>query len=170
MCIRDSYTVNSLEQGPGGGGSGSFPGTADEWSALKIILGVPASGTTPEDPTAGILDTIRDDTNELQTDWANGGRLDLLLDAVLADTGTDGVVLSSSTLNAIADALLDRTAGVETNRTPRQALRLILAAAAGKSSGAGTGTVTYRDTNDTVNRIVATATDGNRTAVTLNAS
>jgi hypothetical protein len=30
--------------------------------------------------------------------------------------------------------------------------------------------MTYRDTNDTVNRIVATATDGNRTAVTLNAS
>jgi hypothetical protein len=164
------FTTNALEQGPGGGGSGSFPGTADEWTALKTILGVPASGTTPEDPTAGILDTIRDDTSELQTDWANGGRLDLLLDAVLADTGTDGVVLSSSTLNAIADALLDRAAGVETNRTPRQALRLILAAAAGKSSGAGTGTVTYRDTNDTVNRIVATATDGNRTAVTLNAS
>jgi hypothetical protein len=54
------YTVNSLEQGPGGGGSGSFPGTADEWSALKAILGVPNAGTTPEDPTAGILDTIRD--------------------------------------------------------------------------------------------------------------
>jgi hypothetical protein len=54
------YTVNSLEQGPGGGGSGSFPGTADEWTALKAILGVPASGTTPADPTAGILDTIRD--------------------------------------------------------------------------------------------------------------
>jgi len=164
------FTTNALEQGPGGGGSGSFPGTADEWTALKTILGVPNAGTTPEDPTAGVLDTIRDDTNELQTDWANGGRLDLLLDAVLADTGTDGVVLSSSTLNAIADALLDRAAGVEANRTPRQALRLILAAAAGKSSGAGTGTMTYRDTNDTVNRIVATATDGNRTAVTLNAS
>ena len=162
------YTVNSLEQGPGGGGSGSFPGTADEWTALKTILGVPASGTTPEDPTAGVLDTIRDDTNELQTDWADGGRLDLLLDAVLADTGTDGVVLSSSTLNAIADALLDRTAGVETNRTPRQALRLILAAAAGKSSSA-TGTRTFRDTNDSVDRIVATVDEGDRTAVTLNA-
>ena len=28
------------------------------------------------------------DTNELQTDWANGGRLDLLIDAILTDTGT----------------------------------------------------------------------------------
>jgi len=114
------------------------------------------------------LAAIVADTNELQTDWANGGRLDLLLDAVLADTGTDGVVLSSSTLNAIADALLDRTAGVETNRTPRQALRLILAAAAGKSSSA-TGTRTFRDTNDSVDRIVATVDEGDRTAVTLNA-
>jgi len=164
------YTINSLEQAPAGGGGGSTDWTSDERTAIRSILGIPASGTTPEDPTAGILDTIRNDTNELQADWADGGRLDLLLDAVLADTGTDGVVLSSSTLNAIADALLDRAAGVEANRTPRQALRLILAAAAGKSSGAGTGTMTYRDTNDTVNRIVATATDGNRTAVTLNAS
>jgi hypothetical protein len=32
------------------------------------------------------LDTIITDTNELQTDWVNGGRLDLILDAILADT------------------------------------------------------------------------------------
>lgn len=124
---------------------------------------------------AGYLDTeiaaILADTNELQTDWANGGRLDLLIDAILADTGTDGVVISAATANAIADALLDRAAGVETNRTPRQALRLILAALVGKLSGAATSTVTIRDTNDGVNRVVATCdSDGNRSAVTLDAS
>ena len=54
------FTTNALEQGPGGGGAGTFPGTADEWAALKTILGVPNAGTTPEDPTAGVLDTIRD--------------------------------------------------------------------------------------------------------------
>jgi hypothetical protein len=32
-------------------------------------------------------DTILADTAELQTDWTNGGRLDLLIDAILADTG-----------------------------------------------------------------------------------
>lgn len=32
----------------------------------------------------GIVDNILLDTNELQTDWANGGRLDLLLDSALA--------------------------------------------------------------------------------------
>jgi hypothetical protein len=36
----------------------------------------------------GIVDAIVADTNELQTDWANGGRLDLLIDAILEDTGT----------------------------------------------------------------------------------
>jgi hypothetical protein len=75
---------------------------------------------------AGYLDTeiaaILADTNELQTDWVDGGRLDLILDsidsdaaAILADTGTDGVVvaagsktgysLSSAGVQAIWDAL-----------------------------------------------------------------
>ena len=48
---------------------------------------------------AGYLDTeiaaILADTNELQGDWTNGGRLDLIIDAILADTGTDGVVVAS---------------------------------------------------------------------------
>lgn len=40
------------------GGSGDW--TADERTAIRSILGVPASGTTPADPTVGILDTTRD--------------------------------------------------------------------------------------------------------------
>jgi len=35
------------------------------------------------------VDLILDDTNELQTDWTNGGRLDLILDIIAADTTTD---------------------------------------------------------------------------------
>jgi hypothetical protein len=70
-----------------------------------------------------------------------------------------------------ADALLDRAAGVETNRTLRQALRLMLAALAGKASGLDTLTARFRDTNDSVDRIVATVdVNGNRTAVTLDPS
>lgn len=75
------------------------------------------------------------------------------------------------TANQIADALLDRTDGVETNRTPRQALRLMLAALAGKLSGAATTTVTIRDTNDSKDRITATVdSDGNRSSVSYDAS
>ena len=69
------------------------------------------------------------------------------------------------------DGLLDVAAGVETNRTLRQALRLILAAICGKASGLATTTAVYRDTNDSKDRITATVdTSGNRTAVTLDAS
>ncbi len=81
------------------------------------------------------------------------------------------LTVTPPTANQNADALLDRTDGVETGRTLRQGLRLMLAAMAGKLSGAATTTVTIRDTNDGINRIVATVdSNGNRSAVTLDAS
>jgi hypothetical protein len=57
---------------------------------------------------------------------------------------------------------------VETGVNARQALSPILAACAGKISGAGTGTVTIKGGDVSVTRIVATTdVDGNRSAVTL---
>lgn len=52
-----------------------------------------------------LLDATLADTNELQADWANGGRLDLLIDAILLDTGTtlDGKI---DTIDGIVDAIL----------------------------------------------------------------
>jgi hypothetical protein len=115
-----------------------------------------------------------DPISEIQSGLATSAALavvDSNIDAILADTGTDGVVLSSATLQSIATTLLDLSAGVESNRTLRQALRLILSASVGKLSGAATETVIIRDSNDSVNRITATVDgDGNRTSVTLNAS
>lgn len=56
---------------------------------------------------AGYLDTeiaaILADTNELQADWADGGRLDVILDAILVDTaviGAAGAGLTSVPWNA----------------------------------------------------------------------
>ena len=58
---------------------------------------------------------------------------------------------------------------LETGYTVRQALRLIAAAVAGKSSG-GPGSPVFRSLDDSAKRITATATsDGNRTAVTHSA-
>jgi len=74
-------------------------------------------------------DAILIDTNELQGDWTNGGRLDLILDAILADTDAD-VVLTVTERNAIADAILNRDmstgtdSGSDVVRTVRQALRM----------------------------------------------
>lgn len=68
-------------------------------------------------------------------------------------------------------SVLDVAAGVETGVTVRQALRIILASAAGKLSGAATTSIKIRDTGDAKDRITATVdASGNRTAVTLDAS
>lgn len=54
------FTVNALEQAPAGGGGGSTDWTADERTAIRTILGVPTSGTTPEVPSAGPIKIIDD--------------------------------------------------------------------------------------------------------------
>lgn len=71
--------------------------------------------------------------------------------------------------NDSAKELLDHPHGVETGATVRQALRVILGAAAGKVSGGGTNTITFRNFGDSLNRIVADVdVNGNRTAITTN--
>lgn len=96
--------------------------------------------------------------------------IDTVVDTILDDTGTAGVVLSSATRDAIAASLLDLAAGVQTSWTLREALRVILAAAAGKISGADTSTVTIRDPGDTKDRIVASVAASGRTSVTYDKS
>lgn len=80
---------------------------------------LPATLSTIEgkiDTVDGVADAILVDTNELQTDWADGGRLDAILDArasqtsvdtidgivdsILDDTGTSGVVLAAGSVTA----------------------------------------------------------------------
>lgn len=69
-------------------------------------------------------------------------------------------------VGAISSDLLDNQ-DIETGYSLRESLRLILSSLAGKVSGAGTSTITIRDVNDAVDRIVATVdSNGNRTSVT----
>jgi hypothetical protein len=96
-------------------------------------------------PTAGGFDTLV--------------RLDLSAN-LLQSSGGGG----SSSLTAAE--VWDLTDGIEASLTPRQALRIIAAALAGKLSGAAGTTVTIRDIADTKDRIVATVdAQGNRTTV-----
>jgi len=90
--------------------------------------------------------------------------------AILADTGTDGVVLKAAGLAADAvDEILDEV--VEGTTTLRQAIKIMMSALAAKVSGGGTTTITFRDVGDTKDRITATVdADGNRTAMTLDGS
>lgn len=84
--------------------------------------------------------------------------------ALLSDLIVTGDLLNTAN---IADAVLDALNGVEQNLTVREALRLIAAATAGKVSGAGTTTVTFRSAEaDDKDRIIATVdSSGNRTAI-----
>lgn len=55
-----------------------------EWDDLTVNLQTVTTSQIDDLATASALSTVLADTNELQTDWTNGGRLDLILDAVLA--------------------------------------------------------------------------------------
>ena len=98
---------------------------------------------------------------------AHDGKLDTVdgnVDAILLDTGSDGVVLKAAGLAADAvDEILDEV--IEGTITLRQAIRLALAVLVGKTNTGGT---VFRDTGDSKPRITATVdASGNRTAMTL---
>lgn len=81
--------------------------------------------------------------------------------------GENEVNLSTTTLlQAIPVAVLNAT--VESNVSLAESLRLANSVLGGKVSGAGTATETFRDINDTKNRVVADIDpNGNRTSITL---
>lgn len=60
---------------------------------------------------------------------------------------------------------------IENNYSAKEAMRIILSALAGKVSGAGTGTIVFRNINDSKDRITADVDDkGNREAVAVDVS
>lgn len=123
-------------------GGGAFPETR------VVADAVFASGETtftvdrPFSATPGI-------TNPVFIYAANSPKLDSSLRVALSE-----------------DSLLDLADGVESGVTLRQALRGVIAVLLGKASGMATTTATFRDTNDTKDRVTATVdSSGNRTAV-----
>lgn len=69
-------------------------------------LGAPAGASVSADLAAVKVDTaaILVDTNELQADWANGGRLDLILDARSSQTSVDDLPTNAELSSALAAA------------------------------------------------------------------
>ena len=109
--------------------------------------------------------------------------VDTNVNAILDDTGTSGVLVATGGISATSfaasaidasalaatavDEILDEAIG-DSTITLRQAMKAMLAALAGKASGAATTTMTFRNVADDADVIVATVdADGNRTAVTL---
>lgn len=109
--------------------------------------------------------TILADTNELQTDWTNGGRLDVLVDAIKAKTDNLPDSPSSLALGDIMTYTLDDTV------TFQEAVRFILAFATGVTDGANTSTLRFKDPSGASDRVVMTLdADGERLSVTLTGS
>ncbi len=98
----DNATEVTEINASGGSGAGAFANTTDAVEAIRdrgdaawitatgFSTLVAADIRTAVGLASANLDTqlaaIVADTNELQVDWVNGGRLDLLIDAILADT------------------------------------------------------------------------------------
>lgn len=136
------------------GGAGTPPSAADVadavWDELLSghtttgsagdALGNVATGTPPSaaairaeiDSNSTQLAAIVADTNEIQAELADGGRTDLLIDAIKAKTdnipGSPAAVGDIPTAGAVADAVLDEaTSGHSTAGTVGKALTDILA-------------------------------------------
>lgn len=93
-------------------------GTAQTGDAFAR-LGAPAGASVSVDIAAIKSETaaIVADTNELQTDWANGGRLDVILDARASQTSVDDVPTNTELATALGtadDAVLAQVALVKT--------------------------------------------------------
>lgn len=104
------------------------------------------------DANSSQLSGIKSKTDNLPSDPAD----ESLLEAAIA------AIPVAPTVSQILD---DPSDGLY---TPRQILRLLASAIVGKATGGGTATITFRDINDTKNRIVATVDiNGNRSLVIL---
>ncbi len=165
------FTVNGLQNGPSGSGA-SPSAIADEVQTRTIAAVTLVNGLAANVITAAA--TAADFTTEIQAGLATAAALatvDTVVDAILADTGTDGVVVATASktgyqLSATGvDDILDEA--VDGAVTLRQSVRLANSALGGKASGLETTEATFRDLADTKDRIVATVdADGNRTAIT----
>jgi len=122
---------------------------------------------------AGYLDTeiaaILEDTGTTLNDKIDV--IDGIVDAILLDTGTDGVVVAAASKSGYALSSAGVTAIwaeiMEGAVTAVQMMRGFASALMGKASGLEGTTAVYRDIGDTKARITATVDeDGNRTAVT----
>lgn len=171
------FTANALEQAPAGGGGGTADWTADERTAIRSILGVPSSGTTPVDPTTGILDTTRDSIAALnnlssaQVQTAATASLNAYDPPTNAEmlaafgTADDATLAAVAALNNLSIAQVrsivveDQGTGVGLGCVNAVALAVL----AGRAS-VSNGTVTYRDpSNNEIRAVISFDTLGNRT-------
>lgn len=137
-------------------------------------IGTVVTATIPAQISA--LETHGDSTWATATGFATSSALaaavtkidtiDGVVDAIRVDTGTT-LPASISSVGGASAAEIWALAGAIDGKTPAQAMQIIAAAAAGKVSGAGTGTEVFKGLGGDTTRITVTVDDdGNRSEVT----
>ena len=104
------FTANALEEAPTGGSAPSASEIADEVETRTIAAVTLVNGLAANTVSASAL--ADDAVTEIQNGLATATALSTVsgnVDAILADTGTDGVVIAAATQQSIADTLLGRT-------------------------------------------------------------
>lgn len=167
------------------GGWAALPNTACTTNASLLTSGTGTAQISNSSGLVALQAAQKVDVDTIKTNpVVNAGTITFPTGATLASTTniTSATGITASTVSdktgyaltagehaLLAADILDSAAGIETGKTVRQGLKLILSVCAGKASGLDLGAPVYRDTNDTVNRVTATTdTYGNRTAVTYN--
>lgn len=102
VTLVDTTTTNTDMRGTDSAATASALATAQ--ADLDIITG--ADGVNLLSATQASIDAIEADTNELQGDWVNGGRLDLILDAIKAVTDNLPDSGALTTIDSNIDAIL----------------------------------------------------------------
>jgi hypothetical protein len=134
-------------------------------SDLKLIYQM-LSALSGASSLAGSISAIGYLTADLDGDGTLAGTMVNSPGYMFSDITSQGALLTTAN---VADAVWD--ALCEAGLTNREALRVILASAAGHLSGAPTGPIAIRNTANTKDRIVADVDgNGNRTGVTLDVS
>ncbi|MBC8460068.1 MAG: hypothetical protein H8D67_18930 [Deltaproteobacteria bacterium] len=125
-------------------------GTSALDTGIDGKLGTPAGADVSTDIAAIKAETatIVADTNELQTDWVNGGRLDLLVDGIKAITDALPDAGALTTIDTNVDDIETDTNELQTDWTDGGRLDLILDAIA-DAVAAGAGTTGTADAGST---------------------
>ncbi|MEN6458592.1 MAG: hypothetical protein ABFC63_06645 [Thermoguttaceae bacterium] len=140
-------------------------------SSRLAAAGYTAPPTAAQNAAASAAALLLTPANKLASDSlgqvtaSNPGGLTSEQSALLSSVASAAGTLTAAERNAVADALLTRANAVD-GKTLQEALRIMAAVLAGRVTGAGTGTETFKGLDGaTVRAIVSTDADANRTNV-----
>lgn len=130
-----SLTLSDYSDFTGGGGGGGDATAANQTTIITHLTDI--KGATWDSTNSleaihddlavvdGVVDTILVDTNELQTDWTDGGRLDTLLDTAASAGAGSGARTVTITVDdgtdPLENAIVRMTEGVNTYRATSNA-------------------------------------------------